>query len=44
MIRDTTLLLGDIALSVGFADQSHFTRWFVSIMQETPSRFRHRHR
>jgi transcriptional regulator GlxA family with amidase domain len=44
LLRDSTLLLADIALYVGFADQSHFTRRFVAIMRETPSRYRHRHR
>ena len=44
LVRDTDRLLTEIALHVGFSDQSHFTRTFASVKGETPSRFRRRHR
>ena len=40
----TTRPLADIALDVGFADQSHFSRTYSAITGETPSECRHRHR
>ena len=33
--------LAEIALEVGFADQSHFARCFNRILGQTPSSFRH---
>jgi AraC family transcriptional regulator len=32
--------LADIALAVGFADQSHLSRWFVRRMGVSPGRYR----
>jgi len=32
--------IADIALAVGFADQSHLHRWFVRFIGETPARYR----
>jgi AraC family transcriptional regulator len=32
--------IADIALAVGFADQSHLHRWFVRLIGETPARYR----
>jgi AraC family transcriptional regulator len=34
--------LADVAVRCGFADQSHFTRWFVRLAGETPAAFRRR--
>ena len=42
MLRDGNRSLADIALSTGFADQSHFTRTFRRMMGTTPARFRRR--
>jgi AraC-like DNA-binding protein len=39
-IRNTALPLAQIALAVGFSDQSHFTREFVRVLGETPSAYR----
>jgi AraC family transcriptional regulator len=36
--------IADIAVSAGFADQSHFTRVFVRLTGLTPSRYRRLHR
>src|SRR5262249_20113051 len=44
LIRDTCRSLCDIAVSVGFSDQSHFTREFARVWGETPAAFRRRHR
>ena len=44
LLRETTRALADIALDVGFADQSHFCRTFASITGETPSACRRRYR
>jgi AraC-like DNA-binding protein len=44
LLRQTTRALADIALDVGFADQSHFSRTFAAITGETPSACRRRHR
>jgi AraC family transcriptional regulator len=32
--------IADIALAVGFADQSHMNRWFVRLMGTTPGAYR----
>ena len=40
----TSRALADIALAVGFADQSHFCRTYVAMTGETPSACRRRHR
>jgi AraC family transcriptional regulator len=32
--------IAEIALAVGFADQSHLHRWFVRLIGETPGRYR----
>jgi AraC-like DNA-binding protein len=40
MIRDTDLSLSEIALSVGCADQSHFTTLFTRLVGETPRAYR----
>jgi transcriptional regulator GlxA family with amidase domain len=42
LIEQTDRTLGDIALDVGFFDQSHFTRLFAEVFGETPSSFRQR--
>jgi AraC-like DNA-binding protein len=44
LIRGTCRPLSEIACSVGFSDQSHFTRAFVCILGATPAVFRRRHR
>ena len=44
LIRDTELSLAEVALNVGFSDQSHFTRVFARESGETPSAFRRRYR
>jgi AraC-like DNA-binding protein len=44
MLTKTDMELADIAFTVGFADQSHFTRSFSRLMDCTPSAFRRRHR
>jgi AraC-like DNA-binding protein len=44
IITTTGKALSDVALEVGFSDQSHFTRQFVRVTGETPRAFRHRHR
>jgi len=44
LLVQTSRALADIALEVGFADQSHFTRTYVAITGETPSACRRRHR
>ena len=44
LLRSTERALADIALDVGFADQSHFSRTFFAIARETPSACRRRHR
>jgi AraC-like DNA-binding protein len=43
-ISDTQRPLAEIALEVGFADQSHFTRVFARVMGATPREYRRRHR
>ena len=44
LLRETTRDLADIALEVGFADQSHFSRTFAAVTGETPRACRRRHR
>ena len=43
LLRKTNRALADIALDVGFADQSHFSRTYVAVTGETPSACRRRH-
>ena len=40
LLGETELSLAEIALIVGFGDQSHCARWFRKIVGITPSRFR----
>lgn len=40
LLVETRLPLAQIAISVGFADQSHCTRWFRELVGVTPGRFR----
>jgi AraC family transcriptional regulator len=42
MLRETSLCLVQIALDVGFSNQSHFTQVFHAFTGETPSQFRRR--
>lgn len=44
LIRDGEEPLSGIAMAVGFADQSHLTRVFKTLVGETPSQYRRRHR
>ncbi len=44
LIAETDQPLSEIALAVGFSDQSHFTRVFHRLTGETPGAFRRRHR
>ena len=44
LLVQTSRALADIALDVGFADQSHFCRTYAAITGETPSACRRRHR
>jgi AraC-like DNA-binding protein len=44
LLVQTSRALADIALDVGFADQSHFCRTYVAVTGETPSACRRRHR
>ena len=44
LIESTDKPLFEIALDVGFSDQSHFTRVFSAQIGESPSRFRHQRR
>jgi transcriptional regulator GlxA family with amidase domain len=44
LIERTDRSLTDIALAVGFADHSHFTRTFARMKGETPGAYRRRHR
>ncbi|HEY0685580.1 MAG TPA: AraC family transcriptional regulator [Steroidobacter sp.] len=41
LIRQGELLMTEIAVSVGFYDQSHFTRWFRKLVGMTPREFAH---
>jgi AraC-like DNA-binding protein len=40
LLRDGRLSLSDVALSCGFADQSHFTRVFTKLTGLTPGAWR----
>jgi AraC family transcriptional regulator len=40
LLVDTTLSLAQIALTCGFADQSHFTRVFAQLAQSSPGQWR----
>ncbi|MDI3566837.1 helix-turn-helix transcriptional regulator [Bradyrhizobium sp. Arg816] len=40
LLRDRTLPLSDVALSCGFNDQSHFTRFFAKLTGVTPGAWR----
>lgn len=44
LIRTTDRPLVEIALEVGFSDQSHFTRCFSDVMGDTPRDYRRMHR
>lgn len=44
LIKDTERSLTEIAVSMGFFDQSHFARMFAHIVGESPSAYRRRHR
>lgn len=44
LLLDTTLSLAQIAQTCGFADQSHFTRVFVQLVQASPGQWRRRWR
>ena len=44
LLVNTTRTVTQIALECGFADTSHFSRWFSSAYGETPARFRERRR
>jgi AraC-like DNA-binding protein len=44
LIRQSDRPLAQIALDLGFYDQSHFTRTFARLVGETPCSFRRRHR
>ena len=44
LVSRTDRALSEIALEVGFCDQSHFTRLFSAMVGETPRAFRRRHR
>jgi AraC-like DNA-binding protein len=40
LLRDARFSLSDIAVACGFADQSHFTRVFTSIVGASPGAWR----
>ena len=44
LIRSGDSPLAEVCLTVGFSDQSHFTRTFLHFLGETPGAFRRRHR
>ena len=44
LLCNTVRALADIALDVGFADQSHFSRTYLAVTGENPSACRRRHR
>ncbi len=44
LIKTTDLQISEIALEVGFSDQSHFTRAFTAQLGESPRRYRHQRR
>ena len=41
LIESTQRPMSEIALDVGFSDQSHFTRVFTALIGQSPSHFRH---
>jgi AraC-like DNA-binding protein len=41
LIEQTDRPLSEIALEVGFSDQSHFTRMFSRLARQTPRAYRH---
>jgi AraC-like DNA-binding protein len=43
LLCNTARALAEIALDVGFADQSHFSRTYLAVTGETPSTCRRRH-
>jgi AraC-like DNA-binding protein len=43
MLRHSSLSLVDVALSVGFQTQAHFTTMFRRFVSETPGRWRNKH-
>jgi transcriptional regulator GlxA family with amidase domain len=40
LLADTDMPLSEIAIAVGFSDQSHYTRWFREIVGITPGNYR----
>ena len=44
LVRDSDQPFAEIATTVGFADQSHFSRTFARVARETPRRYRYRNR
>ena len=44
LVAGTDASIAAISAEVGFADQSHLTRWFVRTMGTTPARYRAEHR
>jgi AraC-like DNA-binding protein len=44
LIRKTPKALAEVAIEVGFSDQSHFTRIFTQMTSETPGALRRRYR
>lgn len=44
LIRESNTALAEIAMQVGFCDQSHFTRLFAARMGSTPLEYRRAHR
>ena len=40
LLRETSCSVADIALEVGFCDQSHFTRTFRQLVGQPPARWR----
>ena len=40
LLADTDMPLSEIAIAVGFSDQSHCTRWFREIAGVTPGSYR----
>jgi AraC family transcriptional regulator len=41
LLHDTSASVAQIALDVGFSNQSHFTQVFHAITGQTPGRYRH---
>ncbi|WP_143962093.1 helix-turn-helix domain-containing protein [Litoribacter populi] len=40
LFPNQNLSLTEIAYSCGFADQSHFNRWFKAFLHTTPAKYR----